>query len=897
MLVSEFEQQLNLHAPTNGGNFLKADFHIHAPGSTDYEHKGRDALERLGEIIRLEDYAFAVILEHQRMPDRGVLNDLHKHCPKTRLIPGAEINVYVDAMFKQVSKDYFFHCIVAVDPYQSMDYNYALERAKQAFTYDDRRDPEGFTSSIVDIGKFFIKEGALFIPAHLHQSKRPETSRSIDDIYDDDSFLGFVEASVFSALEVREVATAAFFTGDRKTARGSEIPAAVCVRSSDAHHHEHIRERNRFTWVKSEENSFQELKAALSFSDRITLSDPQVRHSRVIGLHVSGQFLRDEWISFNSSMNCLIGCKGTGKTAILECLRFVLGTYIPDDRKDTVSKHLDYILGASGFVECLVQRGDGVRAILLRRADSPGRLRVIEADGTSRDVETLDQASFEVSILGWHEIEVVAEDPASRISLIDRVSREAEIRALYKTIDSKVEAARDHLPTFQRRIKKLDEKLKKRQTLRERRNTLKRLKEGALLDLQTQYEKFLFCEQQLESLKDRLAKVPGQIESDIDSAFSHLSDEFEEPNRYPEDIQDIIAAAKSRFKNLVTTKSKGKEHFRVNLESAKDETSKNLGEGKSRFLRFREDYYNPKVNALPPDEREILSRQIQVIEETKKLPELESECRSLESDVRKIAGTIYAICDDTCNTRNRVCELRAKEVDLINAEVPSVQLRFLRSADRTKRTRYQKDYGKDAAQYINYVDTYGQTDAYENLRKLFGEFKDIDTEKNDFELKDLLLDAKFIDFMKVVDDDDIEISLVLEPGKAVPIQNLSAGQQCTAVFPLLLRIKKGPLVIDQPEDNLDNRHIADVIAPQLLEKKISQQFILTSHNANLVVLTDAELIMHTDTEGSEGKIVDRGFLACAESKIKDAVVNVLDGGEAALLARQRKYGIGTSLTN
>jgi energy-coupling factor transporter ATP-binding protein EcfA2 len=176
---------------------------------------------------------------------------------------------------------------------------------------------------------------------------------------------------------------------------------------------------------------------------------------------------------------------------------------------------------------------------------------------------------------------------------------------------------------------------------------------------------------------------------------------------------------------------------------------------------------------------------------------------------------------------------------------------------------------------------------------MFSIFKSLDVEAVDImkTIQDLLWDAKLIDFMQVVDDDDIEISLVLQNGTPVPIQNLSAGQRCTAVFPLLLRIKRGPLVIDQPEDNLDNRHIADVIAPQFLEKKQTQQFIITSHNANLVVLTDAELIMHVDSDGSEGKIMNRGFLSCSSSPIKNSVLDVLDGGEAALLARQKKYGI------
>lgn len=166
----------------------------------------------------------------------------------------------------------------------------------------------------------------------------------------------------------------------------------------------------------------------------------------------------------------------------------------------------------------------------------------------------------------------------------------------------------------------------------------------------------------------------------------------------------------------------------------------------------------------------------------------------------------------------------------------------------------------------------------------------IDIEDDKWKVSDLLWDAKFVEFLRVFDDDDVEISMKVGEADYVAIQNLSAGQRCTAVFPLLLRNTRGPLVIDQPEDNLDNRYIADVIAPDLLNKKRSQQFIATSHNANLVVLTDADLILHADSDGRTGRIVGRGFFACVSSKIRGAVLDVLDGGEQALQARQRKDG-------
>lgn len=441
MKVSEFEKNLKRFGKTNGGKFLRADFHIHSPKSADYEYKNGDAIERLGQVLREQEYGFAVILEHEKMPDKSLLMELQKHCPTTFLLPGAEINIFVDAIFKKVAKEYFFHCILIVDPKQDRDYEFILEKTKEKFTYKDKVYPSGFTSSIVDIGKFFIEEGALFIPAHLHQSKPPENSRSIDDIYDDTDFLNFIEDAAFSALEVRGITTAAFFIGGKKTTNGQIIPAINCVRSSDAHHHEHIIERNRYTLVKSENPSFEELKASLSFRDRVSLVPIAINYSQILGVHVSGQFIKDEWIALSPSMNCLIGCKGSGKTSVIECLRFVFDTFIPPDRKDNISKHLNHILGASGFVECLIQRSDGSKALLIRRADSPKRLRVIESNDMSKDVESLEQIGFEASILGWHEIEAVADHPTSRINLIDRIEIEDDIRTLYERIDLKVEFA------------------------------------------------------------------------------------------------------------------------------------------------------------------------------------------------------------------------------------------------------------------------------------------------------------------------------------------------------------------------------------------------------------------------------------------------------------------------
>ena len=128
MSIEEFVRGLKDHAVGPGASWLKADFHVHAPNSSDYEYRGADATEQLGRALKAADYSFAVILKHQEFPSREELAVLGKYCPDTTLIPGAEINVFVDALSKKVNKDYFFHCIVAVDPDANGDYGFVLQK-------------------------------------------------------------------------------------------------------------------------------------------------------------------------------------------------------------------------------------------------------------------------------------------------------------------------------------------------------------------------------------------------------------------------------------------------------------------------------------------------------------------------------------------------------------------------------------------------------------------------------------------------------------------------------------------------------------------------------------------------------------------------------------------------
>ena len=152
--------------------------------------------------------------------------------------------------------------------------------------------------------------------------------------------------------------------------------------------------------------------------------------------------------------------------------------------------------------------------------------------------------------------------------------------------------------------------------------------------------------------------------------------------------------------------------------------------------------------------------------------------------------------------------------------------------------------------------------------------------------------AEFSHYLTIFENDDL--SILFDPVNTgnghKPINQLSAGQRCTAMFPLLLKLRQGPLVIDQPEDNLDNRHIAGKISPVIASDKARRQIIMTSHNANLLVLSDPENVVVFDGNGEQGLIVEQGFLATRESPVTKHVLDILDGGEKALEMRYAKYG-------
>jgi type III restriction enzyme len=128
-------------------------------------------------------------------------------------------------------------------------------------------------------------------------------------------------------------------------------------------------------------------------------------------------------------------------------------------------------------------------------------------------------------------------------------------------------------------------------------------------------------------------------------------------------------------------------------------------------------------------------------------------------------------------------------------------------------------------------------------------------------------------------------------GEYIEFSDASAGQQATALIHVLLNQEGPPLIIDQPEDDLDNQMVSE-IADLICKSKNQRQLIFTSHNANIVVNGDAELVICCDYKvtGDQSKGEIRGEGAIDIADIRTSITRVMEGGEKAFKLRKDKYG-------
>ena len=178
---------------------------------------------------------------------------------------------------------------------------------------------------------------------------------------------------------------------------------------------------------------------------------------------------------------------------------------------------------------------------------------------------------------------------------------------------------------------------------------------------------------------------------------------------------------------------------------------------------------------------------------------------------------------------------------------------------------------------------------FENLTQCVEYREDLKRHLNKERLADwkdrrLVRVADYVDFTLYRQDKagGEEIAGKLSEGK------LSDGQRNTVVLALLLVKNDGPILIDQPEDDIDSDFIFRYLVPVLRDRKNRRQIILVSHNSNIVVNGDADLVYALEFRAGKGRIRAQGGLDI--QPVHDAVLDIMEGSEDAFRRRREKYG-------
>ncbi|MCH8550268.1 MAG: hypothetical protein LAT80_15465 [Balneolaceae bacterium] len=710
---------------------------------------------------------------------------------------------------------------------------------------------------------------------------------------------------------------------------------AVALISTSDNRFEDGRELGNYsTWVKWAEPTAEALRqACLAKESRISQEDPILPQTYIDYIDVSGsKFLGSFRLSFNQQYNALIGGRGTGKSTILEYLRWALcdqtKEYYDKDELTNIEKRRTELIentltAAEGSVRVGVMK-NRVKHVVKRDSISKEiSLKIGEGDFKSvkeEDIRKLlpvqSYSQKQLSDVGvkTEELKRFIEQPIK--DELERIEYEiklqnSKIKSSYSNYIKKREAQLE-IENFKLESQSLERQIT---AIRESLTGVSE-EDQKVIDKKSQYEieesvitsnnsELLSFEERVDELIKSLSLYPDPLPGNIeDLENSELVKEiYAEITKKFDSIKDLAKQIKNEFSEnelselnaLINQWTTKKEAFSVKYEEAKARSKSSQAQLKE--IRKIEERIN-EVNKLIAGRNKLVKeigepevgfqeakntwkklhgRKIQLLnEEADKFYELSKELISAEVtksiDLVDFKSTLKSIFE---GTRIREDRIDALITQITQSESPLDEFIDIINEFRSlAETRVSEDKSP------NVPDTPKLTESgfnEDHRRKLC-----LQVTTDDW-LKISAVELGFTPEFYYITNDEI--------GDKIKFSAASAGQQATSLLTVLLNQDGIPLMIDQPEDDIDNRAI-DQIVQNIWGAKKKRQLIFTSHNANLVVNGDAELVVCCDYKDAHsqtrGEIKEEGSID--KTEVKDEITSVMEGGEKAFKLRKDKYG-------
>lgn len=629
------------------------------------------------------------------------------------------------------------------------------------------------------------------------------------------------------------------------------------------------------SYLKLGELSFEAAKFALfDYAHRVRPELPKTRQAVLLRqVRFNGGALDGLDVPFSPSLNCLIGPRGNGKSAVIECLRHALGFREVSD-EGYKSGLVERMLSPAGkvVVEALDEFGREVR-VERERTGQPS----VYLNGVYRDISP---GSILKDILYFGQKDLSTRSESFDESFLDKL--------LADRLDPKVQEAAALIEGVRQAARQLKE------TLEATEKIAALQKEKNELDAQLQVFTDKGVDKKLADMTlfdgDRQAIVAWQ------QALKELSANLKESADW-DDADAVIPELKSKRSELIAAD--------LAAAKAKSNEANAMAQATLQTLWAAFTTVGDVLEKLSPAQEE-LKQEVAELQKTLNEPQLDLELfrkkkarldqlvkllaagaqrAKTEQAARDLLGAAVNKLHDFW--RERFTE-REAEVRRLESELPQ-EIR-LQTAFKGKRSAFgeflRSKFRGSGLQGPSY-DT--MQDAFVDGRELYqarAELENHLSENAAVKVRSTLLEH-LGDFLSFRTPDE---TVILFHQK--PLGNYSLGQRATVILHILMHLQRHPVIlIDQPEDDLDNETLYSHFIRQLLERKELTQFVFATHNPNIPVLGDAEQAIVCRKDGEKfsfhhGSIDDKD--------IQQRIVTVMEGGEDAFRRRKDIYQLWKS---
>lgn len=599
-------------------------------------------------------------------------------------------------------------------------------------------------------------------------------------------------------------------------------------------------------------------------------------------LQVEGGFLDGLDLEFGSDLNVLVGGRGVGKTAVIELIRFCLA-----------APNLDPDLRQASYDHAVGVLGDGVAKLTVT---IDGERRSISRSATDR--RTLPPASANVLplIFSQREIETLGRTSRGRLNLID---------SFFSYSSEAAQLTRSKIKSLSVEIRDICGELDEIQDLLEGRSAvqadLKNLKETQAA-LGTQSAERAKKLEELELAQREVNKLTVsehallQAGQRIDQWFGSLPSNPEaraDLGEWPtanDPLEEIRASLKNDVA-IVKSLIKRARQYAERISEATYEVSQRKAPLEDRLRQIRQALEEEQAGSGR------IAREVSRLEEAAaRFDSLEKTAEQKRTRADHAHAERMRLLNEIAHQQQEVYEQRKAVATKLNKALqPRVKIEIKHSVDvrdyeaalieslRGSNLRYN-EIAPSLARSLSPYELCNLI--YHKHSKQLSDILRI-SEDRASRLIAALRDAALSEALLAPIHDEAEFYL-LDGVDYKHIDELSIGQRCTIVLSVVLENVSVGLIIDQPEDHLDNEFVADTLIRAVRNREMMAQTIVSTHNANVPVLGEAAVVVQLDSNGQ------RGFVKCIGSlravPVVEAILAIMEGGSEAFSKRADFYG-------